>query len=166
MNIINAPSNLFESKRLFLQAYPFAVKREKLSYGPSLEIETYSKKDGSLLISSKIIDSFLADNHLGAGKKSFFADHWFRFCGVTSEWDGIQLVIYLRRGGGAKAAPLAATKFLLPPFLSDPARFQEEKGLVLAALHPFLGLIGGEGESEEGFSGAAMDLCKGDLMKL
>ena len=157
-DFISSPPSLLKSGELFLQAYPFAVKRGKMSYGPSLDIEIYERQGKSPLITSKIIDQYLAEKKLETDKKSFFSDHYFRFCGVTSEWDGMQLVIYLRREEG-KSAPLRITKFLLPPFLSHPGHFKEEKGSILAAFHPFLSEGAAAGESEDYYK-LGQKLCK------
>ena len=162
VNIVHFPANFFESDKLFLQAYPFAEKRRKLSYGPSLDIEIYDRNERSLLITTKIIDLFLIERKLQKDKKSFFEDHYFQFCGADPEWEGMQLVIYLRKDEG-KSTPLRITKFLLPPFLAHPRHFQEEKGDILAAFHPFLSLGGGSDMPQpETYYEEAKEFCEGD----
>ena len=160
LEIDSYPTKLFENEDLFLQIYPFSVKEDQIEYGSSLAINTIKKieEDDDTLITSQILDAHIVKTELALDPNHFFSDHLLEICGVGTDWEGIQFVIYERRIK-QDSAPIRITKFLIPPFLAHPEHFKHEKGVELAALHPFLELIPEYKSQSQSYYDLAEDIC-------
>ena len=143
VDISKAPASLFKTEDLYLQAYPFSFENKERTYGPSLDIKIYKKSAKNLddmLFKAHLVDKHLIEKSIKSSSESFFNDHYLKFCGMGEKWEGMQLVVYFE--GEEKTLPVRVTRFLTPPFLSDPYQFELQKGIQFSALHPFLKLKG------------------------
>lgn len=142
LDISKAPTDLFNSYNRFLQIYPFKVVGNEFEYGKSLSIRTLEKHGNEeFLVQSYVIDSHIIKVDLEMEDESlFFIDHKFEICGLSDEWSGLQLVVYLKKLG-EEPIPARTTKVLKPPFLVHPEAFADEYGNLLAAQHPFISYI-------------------------
>ena len=142
IDIVESPKELLRNEDLFLQIYPFRIFKDEYEYGFSQAIHTRSKFDKhKILIKSQIIDTHIVQVELDATADHFFLDHTLEICDLDETWQGLQLVIYERRGYNEESVPIRITKFLIPPFLIHPEYFREQAGVNLAAFHPFLEYI-------------------------
>ena len=166
INIFKSPENLFKENTRLLQAFPMNIKNEEEIFGKALTMKVYHKERGqdeppSLV--ARAIDRQSINSRLKASStKHFFKDYKLQICDIDPEqWKALQLVVY--RDNLGKNTPIRTTKFLLPPFLSDPNEYndREEKGL--AALHPLLSQrmeATRDGDSEDSdFHQHASSLC-------
>ena len=139
IDITESPKELLRNDDLFLQIYPFRSLKDSIEYGSSLAVHTISKFDKKkILMKSQIIDTHIVQVELGLEPDHFFLDHILEICNWDKKWQGLQLVIYERRLNQEEPVYIRTTKFLNPPFLVHPDYFREQRGVALAAYHPFL----------------------------
>ncbi len=162
LKILKYPDSFFNTEQFFLQAYPLSLKDGVSKYGKSLSFTVYENGEDSIpLVQSSIIDSFLVEKDIKSSTKNFFQEHYFRICDVTQDWDMVQLVTYLRKDG--KSNPARLTKFLIPPFLSNPSHFKQDKGDDLGVYHPFFDLKNSFQIEPSSYYQFSQSLCSSDF---
>ena len=166
INIFKSPENLFSENTRFLQAFPMTIRNEEEIFGKTLTLEVYNKEreqgEAPSLV-ARAIDRDSIKDRLNISSKHFFKDYKLQICDIDPEqWKALQLVVY--RDNAGKNTPIRTTKFLLPPFLSDPSKYndREEKGL--AALHPLLSqrmeaARDGDSEDSDSYQYSSSSLC-------
>ncbi len=141
IDINKSPKDLFDNRDLFLQMYAFSIKSGEMEYSSSIAFKTVERGNREkALMQSEIINTDLVKAELNLNPNTFFKNHSFEICDLEETWDGLQLVVYKKRIPPPSIS-VRVTKFLLPPFLVHPEQFRDNKGDVLAGLHPLLKLI-------------------------
>ena len=138
VNILKFPTNIFDEDSLFIQAYPFTyTDGDEIEYGESLRIKGFYKYGESKknFFESNLIDKKFIQE-MQSTPKDFFSDHYLKFCGLDPKYPAMQLVIY-HKGEKQQAIPIRVTKFLLPPFSTNPEDFEKEQGENLLPFSPF-----------------------------
>ena len=141
LEIFQSPKSLFNSEELFVQAYPLLFDNETPVYGTAMNFEIYKKSHRDPVLSSRILEAQLVKK-LKSTPNRFFRDHYFKLCSDDlEEWEAMQLIVYFEKNekyDDVKHSPIRVTRFLIPPFLSNPNYYRKEQGDALVALHPYL----------------------------
>ena len=160
LEITKSPDSLLQNEDFFIQMYPFTIKNQELSFGPSVPIYTFKKSDPeNPLIKSFIIDSHIVKVDLKLDSHYFFEDHKFSICDLDEEWEALQMVIYERRER-QDPIPIRTTRMLIPPFLVHPEYFKEQRGELLAPYHPFFKLIAQYPSEPQVYYDRAEEMCQ------